>query len=213
MNNVQKSQTLNNIECPYPEPFLLLTDGLYIRDFSHREEEIRFISNFLPIIDSVVEYDNGKTVEKNYLVKGFMVDGRTLPTVNVDSSELLTLNWVVSKWDASCIIGTQYGAREKLRYAMQTTTGNAKRRVQCGYESEEYYEIFFEQAFRQVMKFCEAQSVNFTISPQALSKALAEEGIILVKNGQNTYTKRYGGNVRRRVMCIKKSEVKNIYGE
>ena len=46
-----------------------------------------------------------------------------------------------------------------------------------------------------------------------LSKALAEEGIILVKNGQNTYTKRYGGNVRRRVMCIKKSEVKNIYGE
>ncbi len=133
MNNVQKSQTLNSIECPYPEPFLLLTDGLYIRDFSHREDEYRFISNFLPIIDSVIEYDNGKTVEKNYLVKGFMVDGRNLPTVNVDSSELLTLNWVVSKWDASCIIGTQYGAREKLRYAMQTTTGNAKRRVQCGY--------------------------------------------------------------------------------
>lgn len=133
MNNVQKSKALNNIECPYPEPFLLLTDGLYIRDFSHREDEYRFISNFLPIIDSVIEYDNGKTVEKNYLVKGFMVDGRTLPTVNVDSSELLTLNWVVSKWDASCIIGTQYGAREKLRYAMQTTTGNAKRRVQCGY--------------------------------------------------------------------------------
>lgn len=133
MNNVQKSKALNNIECPYPEPFLLLTDGLYIRDFSHREDEYRFISNFLPIIDSVIEYDNGKTVEKNYLVKGFMVDGRILPTVNVDSSELLTLNWVVSKWDASCIIGTQYGAREKLRYAMQTTTGNAKRRVQCGY--------------------------------------------------------------------------------
>ena len=82
-----------------------------------------------------------------------------------------------------------------------------------GYESEEYYEIFFEQAFKQVMKFCEGQNVNFTISPQALSKALAEEGIIYVKNGQNTYTKRYGGNVRRRVMCIKKSEVKNIYGE
>ena len=586
MNNVQKSKALNNIECPYPEPFLLLTDGLYIRDFSHREDEYRFISNFLPIIDSVIEYDNGKSVEKNYLVKGFMVDGRSLPTVNVDSSELLTLNWVVSKWDASCIIGTQYGAREKLRYAMQTTTGNAKRRVQCGYtgwkkidgrwnyllpghpscevilrgklrsylredgatesdyavltgllqvpvaprellyptlalvflsplneflrraerepkfipaivgrtgsmktsyaafllsffgnfsstdmpmsfrdtansiiensnalkdvltcvddyhpstkgdeatmrsvmqvicrgygdragrsrmnsqaqlmdaspprgnaiitaestpnigesttarlfflemnpncldlklfsdvqkfasdgvfrrclsaytdwladtflanekefvtdlqrtydryrgecreqigskvharvadtvacfrigfdyyirflsfcfptvdleiyreefekvimklaeeqgnyteqdrpthlfirklmamiecgevwlmrpnmsgdpvsgcvgyESEEYYEIFFEQAFRQVMKFCEGQNVNFTVSPQALSKALAEEGIIQVKNGQNTYTKRYGGNVRRRVMCIKKSEVKNIYGE
>ena len=57
------------------------------------------------------------------------------------------------------------------------------------------------------MKFCEGQNVNFTVSPQALSKALAEEGIIQVKNGQNTYTKRYGGNVRRRVMCIKKSEV------
>ena len=31
-----------------------------------------------------------------------------------------------------------------------------------GYESKEYYEIFFEQAFKQVMKFCEGQNVNFT---------------------------------------------------
>ena len=132
MQNVQ-STALNTIECPYPEPFLLLPNGLYVHDSSRKEEETRFISNFLPIIDTVIEYDNGKTVEKNYLVKGFMVDGRTLPTVNVDASELLTLNWVVSKWDASCIIGTQYGAREKLRYAMQTTAVSAKRYTQCGY--------------------------------------------------------------------------------
>ena len=132
MQNVQ-STALNTIECPYPEPYLLLPNGLYVHDSSRKEEEARFISNFLPIIDTVIEYDSGKTVEKNYLVKGFMVDGRALPTVNVDASELLTLNWVVSKWDASCIIGTQYGAREKLRYAMQTTAVNAKRYTQCGY--------------------------------------------------------------------------------
>ena len=132
MQNVQ-STALNTIECPYPQPYILLPNGLYVHDSSRKEEEARFISNFLPIIDTVIEYDNGKAVEKNYLVKGFMVDGRTLPTVNVDASELLTLNWVVSKWDASCIIGTQYGARERLRYAMQTTAVNAKRYTQCGY--------------------------------------------------------------------------------
>ena len=132
MQNVQ-STALNTIECPYPEPYILLPNGLYVHDNSRKEDEARFISNFLPIIDTVIEYDNGKTVEKNYLVKGFMVDGRTLPTVNIDASELLTLNWVVSKWDASCIIGTQYGAREKLRYAMQTTAVSAKRYTQCGY--------------------------------------------------------------------------------
>ena len=132
MQNVQ-STALNTIECPYPEPYLLLPNGLYVHDSSRKEEEARFISNFLPIIDTVIEYDSGKTVEKNYLVKGFMVDGRALPIVNVDASELLTLNWVVSKWDASCIIGTQYGARERLRYAMQTTAVNAKRYTQCGY--------------------------------------------------------------------------------
>ena len=132
MQNVQ-STALNTIECPYPEPYLLLPNGLYVHDSSRKEEDARFISNFLPIIDTVIEYDSGKTVEKNYLVKGFMVDGRVLPTVNVDASELLTLNWVVSKWDASCIIGTQYGARERLRYAMQTTAVNAKRYTQCGY--------------------------------------------------------------------------------
>ena len=54
--------------------------------------------------------------------------------------------------------------------------------------------IYTDQAFKQVMKFCEGQNVNFTVSPQALSKVLAEEGIIQVKNGQNTYTKRYGDN-------------------
>ena len=132
MQNVQ-STALNTIECPYPEPYFLLPNGLYVHDSSRKEDEARFISNFLPIIDTVIEYGNGKTAEKNYLVKGFMVDGRTLPTVNVDASELLTLNWVVSKWDASCIIGTQYGAREKLRYAMQTTAVSAKRYTQCGY--------------------------------------------------------------------------------
>ena len=139
MVNIQNADILNEkelfdqVECPYPEPYALEKDGLFIYEQTNKGQERRFISNFLPIIDSVIEYDSGKTVEKNYLVKGFMVDGRTLPTVNVDSSELLTLNWVVSKWDASCIIGTQYGARERLRYAMQTTTGSAKRRVQCGY--------------------------------------------------------------------------------
>ena len=311
-DNFNEKEFIDQIECPYPEPYALTNNGLFIYEQTNKGEEYRFISNFLPIIDTVIEYDNGKTVEKNYLVKGFMHDGRELPIVTVDSSELLTLNRVVSKWDASCIIGTQYNAKERLRFALQTTTENAKRRLQCrekigskvharvadtvacfrigfdyyirflsfcfptvdleiyreefekvimklaeeqgnyteqdrpthlfirklmamiecgevwlmrpnisgdpvsgcvGYESEEYYEIFFEQAFKQVMKFCEGQSVNFTISPQALSKDLAEEGIIYVKNGQNTYTKRYGGNVRRRVMCIKKSEVKNIYGE
>ena len=56
MQNVQ-STALNRVECPYADPFFLLPDGLYIRGFSHGEEEARFISNFLPIIDTVIEYD------------------------------------------------------------------------------------------------------------------------------------------------------------
>ena len=98
-------------------------------------------------------------------------------------------------------------------WLLRTNTSEEPAPGCVGYESEEYYEIFFEQSFKQVMKFCEAQGVNFTISLQALSKALADEGFIYVKNGQNTFTQRYGGNVRRRVMCVKKSEVQNIYGD
>ena len=51
MQNVQ-STALNTIECPYPEPYLLLPNGLYVHDSSHKEEEAQFISNFLPIIDT-----------------------------------------------------------------------------------------------------------------------------------------------------------------
>ena len=82
-----------------------------------------------------------------------------------------------------------------------------------GYESEEYYEIFFDESYRRVMKFCEGQNVNFTISLQALSKALVEEGIVEQRNGKNSFLKRFKGNVRRHVMLVKKSEVNNIYGE
>ena len=74
MNNVQKSKALNNIECPYPEPFLLLTDGLYIRDFSHREDEYRFISNFLPIIDSVIEFSDHVEKRLRYFPDAFSAD-------------------------------------------------------------------------------------------------------------------------------------------
>lgn len=63
------------------------------------------------------------------------------------------------------------------------------------------------------MKFCEGQNVNFTISLQALSKALVEEGIVEQRNGKNSFLKRFKGNVRRHVMLVKKSEVNNIYGE
>ena len=56
MQNVQ-STALNRVECPYADPFFLLPDGLYILGFSHGEEEARLISNFLPIIDTVIEYD------------------------------------------------------------------------------------------------------------------------------------------------------------
>ncbi|MBO5248805.1 MAG: hypothetical protein J6B54_05940 [Clostridia bacterium] len=130
-DNFNEKEFIDQVECPYPEPYALTNNGLFIYEQTNKGEEYRFISNFLPIIDTVIEYDNGKTVEKNYLVKGFMHDGRELPIVTVDSSELLTLNRVVSKWDASCIIGTQYNAKERLRFALQTTTENAKRRLQC----------------------------------------------------------------------------------
>ena len=71
-DNFNEKEFIDQIECPYPEPYALANNGLFIYEQTNKGEEYRFISNFLPIIDSVIEYDSGKTVEKNYLVKGFM---------------------------------------------------------------------------------------------------------------------------------------------
>ena len=81
-----------------------------------------------------------------------------------------------------------------------------------GYEDEEYYYLFNDQAHRAVRKLCEDQGEAFTIHSRSLPKALAEEGLIEPANGENTRSIRFM-NGTRRVLCLSKDRVRSIIDE
>ena len=81
-----------------------------------------------------------------------------------------------------------------------------------GYEDEEYYYLFNDQAHRAVRKLCEDQGEVFTIHSRSLPKALAEEGLIDTANGENTKSIRFM-NGTRRVLCLYKDRVRSIIDE
>lgn len=81
-----------------------------------------------------------------------------------------------------------------------------------GYEDEEYYYLFNDQAHRAVRKLCEDQGEVFTIHSRSLPKALAEEGLIDTANGENTKSIRFM-NGTQRVLCLYKDRVKSIIDE
>ena len=81
-----------------------------------------------------------------------------------------------------------------------------------GYEDEEYYYLFNDQAHRAVRKLCEDQGEAFTIHSRSLPKALAEEGLIEPANGENTRSIRFM-NGTRRVLCLSKDRVKSVIDE
>ena len=81
-----------------------------------------------------------------------------------------------------------------------------------GYEDEEYYYLFNDQAHRAVRKLCEDQGEAFTIHSRSLPKALAEEGLIEPANGENTRSIRFV-NGTRRVLCLSKDRVRSTIDE
>lgn len=79
-----------------------------------------------------------------------------------------------------------------------------------GYEDETYYYLSLEMTHKSVRRLCQEQNESFLLSSHALSKVLADEGLIEVgTDGKHTRTCRFG-NKSRRVMLLRKSEVKKI---
>ncbi len=78
-----------------------------------------------------------------------------------------------------------------------------------GYEDENYYYLNKTAAHRAVKKLCDEQGESFTITEKGLLKALAEEKLIDVADGQNTKSVRIGGKTKR-VVCLIKSKADAI---
>ena len=78
-----------------------------------------------------------------------------------------------------------------------------------GYEDESFYYLLNEEAHRAVRKFCDEQGELFAISSRALPKALAEEGLTEITDGENTRSVRFR-NGTRRVVCLYKERARQM---
>ena len=78
-----------------------------------------------------------------------------------------------------------------------------------GYEDDSFYYLLNEAAHRAVRKFCDEQGELFAISSRALPKALAEEGLTEITDGENTRSVRFR-NGTRRVVCLYKERARQI---
>ena len=78
-----------------------------------------------------------------------------------------------------------------------------------GYEDESFYYLLNDAAHRAVRKFCDEQGELFAISSRALPKALAEEGLTEITDGENTRSVRFR-NGTRRVVCLYRERARQM---
>ena len=79
-----------------------------------------------------------------------------------------------------------------------------------GYEDEENYYLSLDISHKAVKRICNEQDECFAISSKSLAKALADEGFIDSRNGENTRTIRFG-NQAKRVMTLSKEAAKKTF--
>ena len=78
-----------------------------------------------------------------------------------------------------------------------------------GYEDDSFYYLLNEAAHRAVRKFCDEQGELFAIGSRALPKALAEEGLTEITDGENTRSVRFR-NGTKRVVCLYKERARQM---
>lgn len=80
-------------------------------------------------IAELVERDNGSgDTFKEYVIKGELTGGKTLPACNVPTREFSSMSWVAEYWP-EVIIGAGRSTHDLLREAIQHLSGDIPRRV------------------------------------------------------------------------------------
>jgi len=92
------------------------------------------------------------------------------------------------------------------------TPGEYRPKDLLGFEDEDYYFLFKDEAHRQVKKLCEDQGESFTFPVLSLTKALAEEGFSERDGSKNT-KKLDLGDTSPRMIWLRKSKAQAIVDE
>ncbi len=84
------------------------------------------LCNFTANILQDTSRDDGKSVVRSFVVGGCLAGGVPLPPTDVLASKFAQMGWVAENWGATAIVRAGYGAKDKLREAIQVLSPNVE---------------------------------------------------------------------------------------
>lgn len=94
-----------------------------VRDKNKTE---KLICNFVALIDEEVTVDDGLETRKIFKIEGKHQKGYSLPKIDVSENDFASMNWIIKKWGAKCILETGQAVKDKLRHCIQKISKDIK---------------------------------------------------------------------------------------
>ena len=112
----------------YPLPYKVVNGCLYREVPSKSGITSKKLCNFLPYIVSEVSVDDGAEVKKVLRLGGIHESGRVLPETDVTGAEFASLNWIIERWGADCVLEPERSVKDSVRHAIQQTAKHADKK-------------------------------------------------------------------------------------
>ena len=121
MNNINEKNL-------YPKPYKIIDGGLCMEMTSKQGSFNRRLCNFTPRLISEITVDDGLEVTKRLRLGGRLSNGRALPEIEINGSELGSFNWLLEKWGVDCVLEVGRNVKDSVRHAIQLTSQYADKK-------------------------------------------------------------------------------------
>ena len=112
----------------YPSPYKVKNGCLYKEITNKSGTVTKKLCNFLPYLVSEVSVDDGAEIKKLLKLGGVHESGRVLPEIDVTGAEFASLNWIIERWGADCVLEPERSVKDSVRHAIQLTAENADKK-------------------------------------------------------------------------------------
>lgn len=101
----------------------------YMNICDKRGKTERLLCNFVAIINEEITVDDGLEIHKIFKVAGKHEQGYDLPVITVPENPFLSMNWIIGKWGARCIIEPGQAVKDRLRHCIQKISKNTSNKT------------------------------------------------------------------------------------
>lgn len=116
------------------EKYFVSEDGCICRQKKTFDGLVNVVlANFGARIVEQVTHDDGAEQRIVLAIEGKLAGGRPLPRVDVLAEEFVGMNWPLSSWGTQSVVSAGASAKDHLRAAIQTLSGNVPRRQIYGH--------------------------------------------------------------------------------